>query len=391
MKNISKVIFIIPFLFIIFTVPILSILNQKTKSTYEFRNYVKFPAINFSSVLKADFYTNISDYVSDHFFERDTMIKLYNYINYDILKSKKIGDTVIGKDGTLLKYYKPTILKDEEIKIDSGIKENVKMLSNLNSYLKNRGINFLFVGAPHQSTININNYPKYFNNIKDETEYKEKQFFSQINSKFNTIDMSSIFNKIDDKESLYFKTDHHWNIDGAYIAYENIINNLKQNYPNIEDPLEKDQFNIVRKQGTFDGAFSRQLSYLVDTNDTIELYTPKKGYPKYQKIVNGKENNLLVSNINSYGAYMGGDLSECTIKTNRNNLPKILIVGDSFTNALEYLLFPHFNETTSLDFRYLNNKNFKKYVDKYKPDIVLVVIHNYHYSNPEAVKMLLGI
>jgi len=68
---------------------------------------------------------------------------------------------------------------------------------------------------------------------------------------------------------------------------------------------------------------------------------------------------------------MGGDIGETIIQTNRPDLPNILIFGDSFTNALESLLWTNFNETRSLDFRYFTEKTLLEYIDDFHPDIVI--------------------
>ncbi|MBO5329452.1 MAG: hypothetical protein J6A71_02895, partial [Anaerotignum sp.] len=72
-----------------------------------------------------------------------------------------------------------------------------------------------------------------------------------------------------------------------------------------------------------------------------------------------------------YGFYMGGDIPETIIDTNRPHLPKVLIYGDSFTNALESLAYYSFDEMRSLDFRYYNEKSLKEYIEMYQPDIVI--------------------
>ena len=54
----------------------------------------------------------------------------------------------------------------------------------------------------------------------------------------------------------------------------------------------------------------------------------------------------------TYNLYMGGDFGETVLETNRPNLPDVLIFGDSFTNALETLLYTAFDETRILDLRH---------------------------------------
>ena len=79
--------------------------------------------------------------------------------------------------------------------------------------------------------------------------------------------------------------------------------------------------------------------------------------------------------------YMGGDFGETILETNRPELPSILIYGDSFTNPVEALLWPNFNETRSLDFRYYTGKTLTEYITEYKPDYVICIRDESTYLN----------
>ena len=75
----------------------------------------------------------------------------------------------------------------------------------------------------------------------------------------------------------------------------------------------------------------------------------------------------------TYSAYMGGDIGETVIRTNRPELKNALIFGDSYTNPIETLLWTGFNETRSLDYRYYDEKSLLEYIDEYQPDVVITV------------------
>ena len=75
--------------------------------------------------------------------------------------------------------------------------------------------------------------------------------------------------------------------------------------------------------------------------------------------------------IVTYSVYMGGDIGEIIIQTNRPDLPNVLIFGDSFTNVFKAILWTNFNETRSLDFRYFTEKILFEYIDAFQPNIVI--------------------
>ena len=76
---------------------------------------------------------------------------------------------------------------------------------------------------------------------------------------------------------------------------------------------------------------------------------------------------------------MGGDYGETVLETHRPELPKLLIFGDSFTNALETLLYASFDETRSMDLRHYHGGSLRDYIADYRPDVVLCVLNDSFY------------
>lgn len=80
-----------------------------------------------------------------------------------------------------------------------------------------------------------------------------------------------------------------------------------------------------------------------------------------------------------YLIYMGGDVSETIIQTNGPDLPKVLLFGNSYTNALETFLYTSFDETRSLDLRAYQDKGILEYIEDYQPDIVVYLKYDLEY------------
>ena len=81
----------------------------------------------------------------------------------------------------------------------------------------------------------------------------------------------------------------------------------------------------------------------------------------------------------TYNLYMGGDFAETVLETGRAELPNALIFGDSFTNALETLLYASFNETRVLDLRQYDEMSLRDYIGQYRPDVVLCIQNDTFY------------
>ena len=75
----------------------------------------------------------------------------------------------------------------------------------------------------------------------------------------------------------------------------------------------------------------------------------------------------------TYGLYMGGDIAETCIRTDRSSLPTALIFGDSFTNAVESLAYYSFDEMRSVDLRHYKTQSISDYIAAYQPDVVICI------------------
>lgn len=75
----------------------------------------------------------------------------------------------------------------------------------------------------------------------------------------------------------------------------------------------------------------------------------------------------------TYSLYMGGDYANTVIDTGREELPSILIYGDSFTNAVECIAYLSFDEMHSLDLRYYKEMSLDEYIQTVQPDIVVCI------------------
>lgn len=390
MRKAKKLIIIIPFLITIFCVQIVSYSNIKNFSVLEYRNLQKLPILSINSLKSEEYFGSLNVFFSDQFFKRDWWLKEYSKFNLFVLNKNHIRNIVVGKEGYLLPFNKTVNTKFEQSNINKRVSENLISLNKINNFLSEQGKEFIFIGVPHQSTVYSDKYPSGFYNKKDINDYKERMLFDNMSEDIDSINMNKIFSGLEDKSDLYFKTDHHWQINGAFYAYERIIDIISKKNSQVMEAKSREDFNVIKRTGNFNGYFGRQLSFVYPTDDAIEIYQPKESFPKYEKYVDGKLNNRLLLDGNFYEVYMEGNQPEIVIETNRDNLPDVLIVGDSYTNVLEYLLFQHFNTTRILDYRYYDKMNIYDYVDKYNPDIVLFITNDAYYDDNNTFKKLLG-
>lgn len=386
MKKLFKYNLIIIFIFFIFAIPILTILQKNNHiSNIENRTLATIPEYSKDKFFNGEYFSLWENYASDHIIGRDKMIASYTLLNMKILGKRKINNIIIGKENTLLPYYTEELSQNLENNLNN-IPTMIENINKLNKSIKSYDGEFLFVGLPGQSSFFRDRYQDYFENKQEYFDENESKMFQRLeNEEINYINMNHIFAQNPNNE-YYLKTDHHYSFKGSYKTYVEIINNLKKDFNlNIREPLKVDELNITTLENPILGSRNRQIYYLQHTDEKISIAYPKDTI-EYEKITDGTSDPTLyyIDNENlrpSYSIYMGGDHGEIIIDTNRKELPSLLLFGDSFTNALEPLLYYHFNQTRILDLRHYKKMDLYEYISLHKPDIVIMVRDDLNYGN----------
>ena len=122
----------------------------------------------------------------------------------------------------------------------------------------------------------------------------------------------------------------------------------------------------------FLGSSNRKLYGLWANDDAVELPYLKEDIPFTRKDMGEDVEATLFALPETagvdvtYSVYMGGDIAETVIDTGREELPTLLLYGDSFSNPLECLLWRDFNVTYCVDFRYETEKTLDDYLEEYR-------------------------
>lgn len=196
---------------------------------------------------------------------------------------------------------------------------------------------------------------------------------------------------IDDFEQFcdyFYRTDHHWNHKGSYEAYRQLLELLQ-----VEDaPLEPQETLLLSESfsGSKNAAVGTDL-FLEDfevyrfTYPTMRICLNGNGVADYGK-QEGFQGGYFVSP--TYGTYYGGDGGEILFDTDREDRPNLLIIGESYDNAILKLLASHFNTTCSVDLRYYRHYfdkefDFSAYVKEHDIDQVLLIGNVDYYNMAE--------
>ena len=78
-------------------------------------------------------------------------------------------------------------------------------------------------------------------------------------------------------EDLFFVTDHHWNADGAFLAYQTLAAELEERYGFSTDPAytDPDSYERTVYEDLFLGSQGKRVGSLYAGADDFTVYTPQ--------------------------------------------------------------------------------------------------------------------
>lgn len=221
---------------------------------------------------------------------------------------------------------------------------------------------------------------------------------SKLGSGISSINVYDALNKHKD-EYIYFRTDHHWTALGAYYAYASFMRDKG------EEPLALDQYETIELGEFLGSSYTKTLDKSLEKNpDKVTAYKPYTPY-EYRMVFGDKEKKAdiidmkYVNDINNkYLAFIStGGATWSVIRTDVKNGRRLMVVKDSFGNALVPFLLPHYEEIYVVDSRFYSisatGKNIVQFVKDHGINEVLFVIYmedvNWHkFMN--SVENLLG-
>ena len=278
-------------------------------------------------------------------------------INLLVKNSNKIIYIKIKDNAYRLKYKENLV--DKYYEFDKKVLDN--NLKNFNSSFSSidKPIYVYFISTAKTKDLTNNSDDLYYNYIKENIKG------------ITNISMFSI-KDYNEYKKYFYKTDHHWNPEGQYRGYKDIMKLLGIN--NTIEPKEKD-YNIK-----FYGSYARMA---IDKSIYDDFVTYEYNIPNYVTYINGKEkvydnkekydNGKYSKELwkNRYAEYYGTDYAEVIYDFDNKNKDNLLIIGNSYSNSINPLIAMNFNKTFVIDMRHKENFILSQYVKDNNIDKVL--------------------
>ena len=385
-------------------VVLFSTLPRSTYSELERRDLLRFPEFSWTSLREGDFTQSVSNWFSDSEPFRDVLMrgsmelksmqsfKTKSEVTFHAAQEEPVAEVVISTD----------LLGDQ--------RDIEEFHNNVNANAKMESAGVIVVGnAPNARALMafknknkgeerfaqvVNSYQEAFGPevnvycmiIPTAVEYycpvnaescTDPEFpvltelYALIDSAVQVVDLYKVLGEHVD-EDIYLRTDHHWSPLGAYYAARQFALVAGVKVPELKD-FEPD--TIKDYVGSMYG-FSKDVNVKKSPEDFV-YYKPlnvdyETVYRKYDldeeyRIV-GEENPrqgeffVKVSGSSSaYCTFMGSDARITQVKTDADCPRRLLVMKDSFGNAIPGYLFDSFEEVHVIDFRYFTY-NIKDYV-----------------------------
>ena len=374
---------IIPFLVIIVTFFVFNTISpDKEYSKVENRTLSKRPSLE--KVGGENFSKEYEDYYNDQFVFRDFLIGVNTVTDY-ILNKTEVGNYYVVDNNWILGKF-PNIFNEKRLNRYSNA------INKLAKVGKSEGKDVYFAMTPHKTNILKHIYPKYIETSSIDKNIKG--FEDKLNKEVvNYIEMDDyMMNKFSKKEleSMYFKTDHHWNGKGAFEGFKRIIEEMdldisSENLKNIFSKYKE----VTVDSKKFNGSYNKNICMVVREKEYPDYLTIKENKNNdVEYFLNGenvKEEDVIATSRHEEewdygGAYSRGAQMNILKIKNKDAFSdkKILVIRDSMQGATTWLFRDFFKETELVDPRNITDikKSYTEIIKESDADIVLFMFNS---------------
>ncbi|WP_433939986.1 DHHW family protein [Paenibacillus lautus] len=311
---------------------------DRSFSESENRMLEQLPHFSLKALVSGDFTLDFEKYVSDQFVFRDFWIGAKT--DTDRLMGKKMSNGIyLGTNGYLIQDVIPPAEEDLKEKIEA-IHAFDQATPDMQKYV---------MLAPTAAALYKDKLPKY--TIIGDQEAYLKKVQQWLHPNIRVIDVfPSLYAERD--QPIFYKTDHHWTTQGAYVAYLELCRQMGLT------PQNQEEFNIQQVTDEFYGSLYSKSGFRHVQSDRLELYLPKDQerytvtYVDEEKTTDSLYAMAQLQRKDKYAVFLNGNHARIHIKTANPSGRKLLVVKDSYANSFIPFLLKHFSEIDVVDLRY---------------------------------------
>ena len=343
MKRIAQYIFLIMCAVILALVPLYWILVREPDFiSLEKRYREKLPLFNFEMLYRGDWGRQVDKWMADNMPAREFLVGVNAYAKF--MTGQQAGQDVIrDRNGRLLEA--PPNYDEAEL---------AKHFNVLTEFADSTGNEIYFVIPPTAGYASKNTLPDYIWRCYPDDSLAEAATALTEDSSAHFVDLRDIF--LREEASLFYRTDHHWNGCGAYLAYISFCESLGL------EPLPADAFTVAIAEGFYGSTYAVSGLWLTEP-DEIEMWAPACEVRVTFDMDSPVHDSMFfpdhLSGSDQYSVFLDGNHPLTFV----NNISRsaaddprvLLVIKDSYANSLIPLLIPHFDQIIAVDLRYYRN------------------------------------
>lgn len=306
----------------------------------ENRILAQMPSPTLKKIKSGKFMKEFEVYLQDQFFGKHLWLTVKSQSEQARLQQENNG-VFIGKDHFLLQPFK---LPEKQFQ------QNITYLQHFSE--KTAGIEKYIMLVPTSAEIYADKLPAF---APTENQAAILQTMPEILPA--DIDFISPLEKLlsHNDDYLYFKTDHHWTMRGAYHAYTTLGDAL--GFP----PYALNDFIIEKVSDDFLGTLYSKAKLANAQPDDIEVFkltlpiSYEVTYPDTGKTSSSLYEWSHLKEKDQYSVFLDGNHRLVKITSNVDSSRKLAVIKDSYAHALLPFLANHFDEIHVIDLRYFHD------------------------------------
>ena len=322
------------------------VMKDREFSDMENRTLAQSPEVSTENILNGDFQSQLESYMSDQLPLRD---KLYSMkVDTERLMLKNFQNGVyFADDGYLIQEYKES-------------PQTLRNVQYVNDFAKKVDVPMTFMLVPTATAVHSDKLPAGC--LNDDQMETVKKVQSQLDEKIDFIcpyeQLKSAYNGVenDDVSPVFYRTDHHWTAWGAENGFYALMKELGKEYDSkIIGNLDYHTINAE-----FYGTLYSKAPSAVQKADRFMAPTHSGGIYSVEFAKEQEDPHTLVGMYDltkletkdKYATLFGGNYSRFTIHSDVGNDEHILVIKDSYANAMLPYLATVYSTIDVVDMRY---------------------------------------
>ncbi|MBZ5587827.1 MAG: hypothetical protein LAO05_04635 [Acidobacteriia bacterium] len=298
-------------------------------------------------------------YLGDHFGFRSLLLRLHARaaVCWVGVPPSPTVEIMVGRHGWLFFTGEDSVryIEGRNLFSEKELEAWRVSLRQRHDWLASRGIRYLVVFAPGSPSIYPENLPRWLRPSSHGTRLDQLMGAMRACPEVAVLDLRPALLQGKLWAPVYSRTDTHWNMVGAWIAYDSIMGNLARWFPQVK-PAPFSSFHVALGRST-GGDLAVMAGIQGFVSEAVPWLAPRLG---------NHARTLKTADYATLRAWR--NLMEPVITVcDQGEIPRVVVFRDSFSVPLAPFLSEHFGRCV-----YLWVQDFEpRAIEREKPDLVI--------------------